>query len=412
MEENKSAQYTFGPEEKQILAILDSFEQELQARLQENNGEVENIKYYEKFKMGDIDFNNIFITTEKDAEGNFTFHVYSGSSSNEILAVDKDGKVSSIIPELEAYLSNINLEEVIAENEKEPGRLKGISEKMTPEEVKEMLEGKEKKVDEEEQETDEQQEDKGETTEEKIKKDLEEQGEDLEISNYRKIKDKNVAERMPQVFGNSEENGIAYSNKLNRFVMLTNVNGKFKINDNVEPAQTAWKTIISIDENGESIEKRVPHALMETSNDKQEIAITYGPYGEIDIETVEVLPCDERIARGVRMQGEDATQEESYQIRNEFETEGTEYSHELAHQVNEVENAQRDSGQVDMNITEEDYIPNTQKTWGELVDETGESLVKLVERYNREMQKPDAESKKVVEIIEADYGAISREHKH
>ena len=412
MEENKSAQYTFGPEEKQILAILDSFEQELQARLQENNGEVENIKYYEKFKMGDIDFNNIFITTEKDAEGNFTFHVYSGSSSNEILAVDKDGKVSSIIPELEAYLSNINLEEVIAENEKEPGRLKGTSEKMTPEEVKEMLEGKEKIVDEEEQETDEQQEDKGETTEEKIKKDLEEQGEDLEISNYRKIKDKNVAERMPQVFGNSEENGIAYSNKLNRFVMLTKVNGKFKINDNVEPAQTAWKTIISIDENGESIEKRVPHALMETSNDKQEIAITYGPYGEIDIETVEVLPCDERIARGVRMQGEDATQEESYQIRNEFETEGTEYSHELAHQVNEVENAQRDSGQVDMNITEEDYIPNTQKTWGELVDETGESLVKLVERYNREMQKPDAEPKKVVEIIEADYGAISREHKH
>lgn len=412
MEENKSAQYTFGPEEKQILAILDSFEQELQARLQENNGEVENIKYYEKFKMGDIDFNNIFITTEKDAEGNFTFHVYSGSSSNEILAVDKDGKVSSIIPELEAYLSNINLEEVIAENEKEPGRLKGISEKMTPEEVKEMLEGKEKIVDEEEQETDEQQEDKGETTEEKIKKDLEEQGEDLEISNYRKIKDKNVAERMPQVFGNSEENGIAYSNKLNRFVMLTKVNGKFKINDNVEPAQTAWKTIISIDENGESIEKRVPHALMETSNDKQEIAITYGPYGEIDIETVEVLPCDERIARGVRMQGEDATQEESYQIRNEFETEGTEYSHELAHQVNEVENAQRDSGQVDMNITEEDYIPNTQKTWGELVDETGESLVKLVERYNREMQKPDVEPKKVVEIIEADYGAISREHKH
>lgn len=412
MEENKSAQYTFGPEEKQILAILDSFEQELQARLQGNNGEVESIKYYGKFKMGDIDFNNIFITTEKDAEGNFTFHVYSGSSSNEILAVDKDGKVSSIIPELEAYLSNINLEEVIAENEKEPGRLKGISEKMTPEEVKEMLEGKEKIVDEEEQETDEQQEDKGETTEEKIKKDLEEQGEDLEISNYRKIKDKNVAERMPQVFGNSEENGIAYSNKLNRFVMLTKVNGKFKINDNVEPAQTAWKTIISIDENGESIEKRVPHALMETSNDKQEIAITYGPYGEIDIETVEVLPCDERIARGVRMQGEDATQEESYQIRNEFETEGTEYSHELAHQVNEVENAQRDSGQVDMNITEEDYIPNTQKTWGELVDETGESLVKLVERYNREMQKPDAESKKVVEIIEADYGAISREHKH
>lgn len=410
MEENKSAQYTFGPEEKQILAILDSFEQELQERLQENNGEVENIKYYEKFKMGNIDFNNIFITTEKDAEGNFSFHVYSGSSSNEILTVDKDGKVSSIIPELEAYLSNINLEEVIAENEKEPGRLKGVSERMTPEEVKEMLKGKEKIENGEEQETDEQQE--GEQKEEQIKKDLEEQGEDLEISNYRKIKDENIANRMPQVFGNSEEDGIAYSNKLNRFVMLTKVNGKFKLNDNVEPAQTAWKTIISIDENGESIEKRVPHAIMETSNDKQEIAITYGTYGEIDIETVEVLPCDERIARGVRMQGEDASQEESYKIRNEFETEGTEYSHDLAHQVNKVEDAQRDNGQVDMDITENDYIPGTEKTWGELVDETGESLVKLVERYNREMQKSDAEPKKVIETIEADYGAISHEHTH
>lgn len=410
MEENKSKQYTFGPEEKQILAILDSFEQELQERLQENNGEVENIKYYEKFKMGNIDFNNIFITTEKDAEGNFSFHVYSGSSSNEILTVDKDGKVSSIIPELEAYLSNINLEEVIAENEKEPGRLKGVSERMTPEEVKEMLKGKEKIENGEEQETDEQQE--GEQKEEQIKKDFEEQGEDLEISNYRKIKDKNIANRMPQVFGNSEEDGIAYSNKLNRFVMLTKVNGKFKLNDNVEPAQTAWKTIISIDENGESIEKRVPHAIMETSNDKQEIAITYGTYGEIDIETVEVLPCDERIARGVRMQGEDASQEESYKIRNEFETEGTEYSHDLAHQVNKVEDAQRDNGQVDMDITENDYIPGTEKTWGELVDETGESLVKLVERYNREMQKSDAEPKKVIETIEADYGAISHEHTH
>lgn len=409
MEENKSAQYTFGPEEKQILAILDSFEQELQERLQENNGEVENIKYYEKFKMGNIDFNNIFITTEKDAEGNFSFHVYSGSSSNEILAVDKDGKVSSIIPELEAYLSNINLEEVIAENEKEPGRLKGTSEKMTPEELREMLEGKEKIENSEEQEIDEQQE--GEQ-EEQIKQDLEEQGEELEISNYRKIKDKNIANRMPQVFENSEEDGIAYSNKLNRFVMLTKVNGKFKLNDNVEPAQTAWKTIISIDENGESIEKRVPHAIMETSNDKQEIAITYGTYGEIDIETVEVLPCDERIARGVRMQGEDASQEESYKIRNEFETEGTEYSHDLAHQVNKVEDAQRDNGQVDMDITENDYIPGTEKTWGELVDETGESLVKLVERYNREMQKSDAEPKKVIETIEADYGAISHEHTH
>ena len=62
MEENKSEQYTYGTEEKQILEILDAFERELQEKLQESKGEVERIKYYEKFQMQGIDFTSSIIT--------------------------------------------------------------------------------------------------------------------------------------------------------------------------------------------------------------------------------------------------------------------------------------------------------------------------------------------------------------
>ena len=43
------------------------------------------------------------------------------------------------------------------------------------------------------------------------------------------------------------------------------------------------------------------------------------------------------------------------------------------------------------------------------MEETGESLPKLIERYNREMGKQDAKSEDVVETIENDYGNISHD---
>ena len=192
--------------------------------------------------------------------------------------------------------------------------------------------------------------------------------------------------------------------------MITKQDGMYKINDSLETAETAWKSVISIDENGEKIEKKVPHSLMQVkNNDDKEIAITIGQYGEVDIETVDVLPCDERIARGVRTQGEGRDKEESYDVRYAFENAGIEYKHDLAHQVNEIEEQNREAGVRDIDITEKDYIPNTQMTWGQLMQETGESLPVLVERYNREMAKPGAEPKKVVETIAADYETISPE---
>ena len=63
-------------------------------------------------------------------------------------------------------------------------------------------------------------------------------------------------------------------------------------------------------------------------------------------------------------------------------------------------------------ITEEDYIPNTKMTWKELMEETGESLPQLVERYNRDMAKAgQSDSQSVVQSIIDDYEAVSHEPK-
>ena len=153
---------------------------------------------------------------------------------------------------------------------------------------------------------------------------------------------------------------------------------------------------------------------MKTNREDKEIAVNIGQYGEISIETVDVLPCQERVARGVREAGQGQEGEESSQIRREFNTNGKEYTHELAHQVENVEEQQKESGQeVDSQITEADYIPNTDKTWGELMEETGDSLPNLVERYNNEMAKSSGkeESKNIVQKIIDDYQMAFHEHK-
>lgn len=403
MKKKNPEKYVFAPEEKEILLILSSFENELKEKLQESKTEIKRIKYYEKLQISGIDFKNVFITTEEDIYKNTSYHMYIKDSSNEILSVNAKGDIK-VIEELKKYLGEIDLEKVMTENDKENGRLRGISERMKSEETEEILKDSKKQEEQENNKEDEES--------EIVKKDLEE-GHDIEISQYKEIKDPYISKKMPEVFANGEKNGIAFSKKLNRFVIVSKIDGKYQLNEKVEPAQATWKSVISIDENGEKIEKKVPHSLMEiNNNDEKEIAVTIGQYGEIDIETVEVLPCNERISRGVRMQGEGIEKEESYQVRQDFDTQGKEYSHNLAHEVNKIEENKSDELETNnQEITEEDYIPNTQMKWKQLKEQTGETLPALIERYNKEIKNKNLNSKQAVNIIIEDYENISHEHK-
>lgn len=399
-------------DEQDILKKLSTVEEGVSRyNEQTNQREVVMTKYYSEFNINTSDepiiLSNVFITAERNKEGDMTYHFRwivekeNGEQSiEEKIVIDENGKIYGA-EDLGKYLENseIDIDELFAENDDiEKHRLKGKSEKANSKEVK-------KEIEDETQEDSETQE---------VEESLEEQGEDLEISKYRKIKDTRVAERMPDVFENgAEENGIAFSNKLNRYVMISKENGQYQVNDNVEPAKMTWKSVISIDPSGKGVERKVPHALMKTNRDDKEIAVTIGQYGEIDIETVDVLPCQERIAREVRSDGEGLDKQETREIRNQFEQEGKEYKHDIAHQVQDIEEAQRDANQtVDYDITPDDKIPNTDKKWGKLMEKTGDPLLKLIERYNREMEKEGAKSEDVVKTIEQDYGNFEHQHMH
>lgn len=416
MEDSKTEQYTFAPEEKEILQKLNIVESSVnEQNIQEKNQrEIVTTRYYSEFiintEMGPITLKNLFITEEQDQQGKLSYHfrwIKENENGEQVveegLSIDADGKVHAD-GELAKYLgTELNIEELINDNDLEEGRLKGISEKESKENIKQ----------------DKQTTNKNEQAQE-IDQDLKEQGQDLEIINVREIKDiQNIKERNPEVFGDSDEHAQGYSQKLGKFVMLEKVqNGKgskWQLNERVEPAQPTLRKIISVDEDGKKIEKKVPYALMKTNRSDKEIAVSYGPYGIVNIETVDVLPCQERVARQVREQGEGGNAQEDAQIRREFNAGGKEYTHDFAHQVEEVEEMKKESEQKPMEqISETDYIPNTGTTWKELMEETGESLPSLIERYNRDMAKGEgqADSKTIVQNIIDDYQMVSHEHEH
>ncbi len=398
MENGKTDKYTFGKEEKEIMLILSSFEKELGEKLHETKGEIERIKYYDNFifrGIKDSEISGVFVVEEKDAHGNISEHVYYRDSSNEIMSIDSDGKMH-IDPKWKDSIGDIDFDKTMKTNDGKNGSLKGVSQKMDQDEMSKKDNNKKDDTKEIEEEVE------------------EKQGENLGLVNIRKVRDNSLGERMPEVFGDSDEHASAFSKELNRFVMLEKGNDGWQLNENVEPALMTWRTIISIDENGDKIEKKIPHALMETNQDDKEIAIVYGPYGEVNIETVDVLPCNERVSRQVRQEGEGIEKEETFEIKEEFRTEGKEYKHDIAHQVNEIEDAKKEiTGEKDVDITPEDCIPGSGGiTWGQLMQETGESLPKLVERYNREVKEHSntKDTRGIVESIIDDYQNVSHEH--
>lgn len=413
MEENRSLQYTYGPDEKEILEKLAIVEASVGEYINTKQRELVATKYFEEFivnnKNGEpITLRNVFITAEKNEEGKISYHFRwiaenekGEKSIEEKIIVDEEGKVFAI-EGLKGQLGEIDLEELMQDNEKVPGRLRGISENDTQnmvEKTKNEQEGNEE----------------AEKESQEINQDLNAQGQDLQLVNISKIKDTTLTQKMPEIFDKSNQLAYAYSNTLHKFVIIEKEEEHWKIKDNIKPAKSTWKTVISIGENGDKIEKKVPTALMKTNRSDREIALTIGQYGKIELETVEVLPCQARIARGIRQEGEGLEGQESKQVRDDFKEGGKEYAHNLAHQVERIEDTQKENEEAVTNpITETDYIPKTDTTWGDLMQETGESLPKLVERYNNELAKSDGkeEPQSIIQRIIEDYRMVSREHKH
>lgn len=419
MEENKTEQYTFGADEKETLKKMETVEAGVGQMLQEKNQrELIATKYYSEFVIntpnGPVALNNVFITAEKDQQGNMSYHFRwirendkGEQTIEENLVIDGDGKVFAI-DGLKDYLgdSEINIDGIMAENDDiEKGRLKGISEKADQKEVEKSVKEKDEKSKEKE-----------EKPEEQIEEDLGE--EDLEISFYRKIKDNNLDEQIKKDFSGYEEKGIAYSKSKNSFIMVGKKDGKFQMVDGFEPAQPTFKTVMSIDEKGEKVEKKVPHALMKTNNSKKEMSITIGQYGYIEAGTIDRLPCNERIEMQVQEQGETQNEKMNPQLRRAVREKGTEGLHNWVHE-HEEQNRQMDSGdERKENIAEEienngkhiddakenEYIPGTNKTWRQFANECGYrgegAIEHAQEVFEEERENSDNNDKSNDELLE------------
>lgn len=342
MERNtKTSQYTFTPNEKEVLNILATFENELGGKLQQTNGEIEQIKYYENFLVKgikEVEFEHIFKTIEKDENGRKSLHIYCKDISDEILSIDADGNIK-VKPELEAILGDIDIEKMLEENEKEPERLKGMSEKAKPKEIENQL--KKQKDDSEEKENNEE-----EKKEERIEQDLSEDlEEDLEIVDYKKISDSKLDKQVEETIGTVEEKGIAYSRKQNAFVLVIKKDGKFEKAEGFEKAKPTMKTVYNMDGKAE---KKVPHALMQTNQDNKELSITIDQYGYVETGIVNKLNSGERIENQVEnQQGKESNIKE-----NEDRMSG--YSSEQAL----IEKAAKEA-RLSVSVFKEEYLDKT-----------------------------------------------------
>ena len=420
MDEKKTEQLTFGADEKETLEKLSLVESSVGQNIQERNQrELIATKYYSEFVIntpnGSVTLNNVFITAERDQQGDMSYHfrwIREGENGEqtieENMVVDKDGKVYTT-GGLKDYLGDaeIDLDGIMAENDDmEKGRLRGISERADKKEIEKSIKEKDgKNVQKEEK------------PEEQIEEDLGGE-ENLEISYYRKIKDNNLDEQIKKDFSGYEEKGIAYSKTKNAFIMVGKKDGKFQMVDGFEPARPTFKTVMSIDENGEKVEKKVPHALMKTNNPKKEMSITIGQYGYIEAGTVDRLPCNERIEMQVREEGETQNERTSPQLRRAIRTQGTEAIHNWAHgheEQNENMNAgdsrnedvvdeiENDGKHLDDNV-ENEYIPGTNKTWRQFANECGYrgegSIEHAQEIFEKERENLKNEEKSNDELVE------------
>mgnify|MGYP000401638922 CR=1 FL=1 len=119
--EEKTEQYTFGPEEKDILEKLNKMESSVEGYIQERyQRELIKTKYYSEMVIntdkGPITLKNVFITEEQDPNGKVSYHFRwikenkNGEKSiEENIVVDEEGKVFSS-GGLDEYLKNSKID--------------------------------------------------------------------------------------------------------------------------------------------------------------------------------------------------------------------------------------------------------------------------------------------------------------
>lgn len=320
-------------EGKETLKKLRQVEVCVSNHIRESNRQLIGTRYYKKFTVPTghfpFDFKNLFITIEQDENGNITYHFRILNDKegrlDERLVVEQDGKVYTI-KELEEIFGNIQMDmnSLIKDNDIEQGKLKGTSYKATTEQAKKLLGGK----DEESQEN------SNDEQSQKIEADLAEQGKEVKIGRHKGIKDDQISKIMPEAFDQNTEYEIAEDRTTGRCIIVSkNQEGKYQINENIEPGRMTTKKVLSMGPDAIENESEIPDQLMTVKgNPRQEVAASIDDWGELYIETVHVTPDQIRIGSSVQMENQGHEAQTTRAVRNQIaEQGGPEFLDEIAH---------------------------------------------------------------------------------
>lgn len=325
MEEEKKIA-TFTANEKETMEKMDQFESNMRQNL-EKGEKISSIEYYEKLKIKDgLEINSdIYIAKIANEDGTERVGIYAKDSDNLLGYVNEEGHIEFIDPLLRSLEIEITLEDL---KELNIENIRAKSEELTPKELEEYIEKqKEDNVEDKKDEKDEKDEkDSDEKDEKEANEELmENEGQDLGITYYKKIKDPKLQSEFPELKG--KKLGLAYSSKLGQYIITEKDENGIKIADEIKPAKPTMRSVISIGESGDKVERKSPHALMKTSRKDIEMSINIDTYGYIELGKVRVTPCNERVERPVKVQSKTNVPETEVIKATDTRTE----NHEIAH---------------------------------------------------------------------------------
>lgn len=370
-----------------VLEILATFEKELKEKNVE--GEIVRVKYYDDFNIKGINFyDGLFIVMLNDEQKKSFYQIYASDPENKIMSIDSEGNVIVHSENLEDFIGEeITLEDIMTSEENEKEKLKGITQKTNQKEVEKYIEDEKDLNDNR----------KNLNSEELVEKDLKE----LDIISYRKIEDPNLEQQLGISFSGATEKGMAYSKELGGFVLVEKVEGKFRKVEGTEISEPTFRSVISINEDGQQIEKKVPHALMKTNNPRKELSITIGDYGYIEAATVDVLPCNMRVEMPLEEVGEGIKGRRIKTLEDLGNKEGKEAIHGIAHDYEELEEQKE--------IQKENFTEEEIEELQELAKKDGIKLIDLEIKIIEGARAAEVSIKEfMLQLQEIDSGTIEQ----
>lgn len=304
-------------QEKVILEKISVFTEELEKKKKEilSQEKIKEIKYYEEFNLNKFDFEDVYVVILEDEEKDKISEVYLESPNKKIIRMNEKIKELAIDENIQKVLEQNSIsQEEIKEfiEELNEDNLKVKTENIPAEKMVEELKNREKenKENNSNQKNDNQKNEKANNEEEK-KKQMSKQiaknsniQKDLEITYYKEIIDDRFKVEFPEICSKASEVGIAYSKKLNSFIVVSKNEKGFQIADGTIPSKSTMKTVISIDKKGENVEERTPYALIRTKDPNKEISINIGDSGALQIEKIDRTVSNYRIGRQLDSKGD------------------------------------------------------------------------------------------------------------